>query len=86
MYLSDVFMNVWASLLAVLDSNLNVDLLGSNVEELRNLWVQLFECDSLFPNIHTKNPKASIDVRPPVDFGFVQFRGSFPFSFIIFNI
>jgi hypothetical protein len=80
-------MNVWASLLSVLDSNLNVDLLGSSNEELRELWVRLFACDALFPNVHTKHPRAGIDVRPPSETaGFVQFRGSFPFSFMIFYI
>eukprot|EP00026_Physarum_polycephalum_P000016 Phypoly_transcript_00016.p1 GENE.Phypoly_transcript_00016~~Phypoly_transcript_00016.p1 ORF type:complete len:3661 (+),score=399.99 Phypoly_transcript_00016:3-10985(+) len=84
-YLSDVLMNVWASLLSVLDSNLNVDLLGSKDEELCELWVKLFECDTLFPNVHTRHPRTGIDVRPPAEAaGFVQFRGSFPFSFMIF--
>ena len=80
-------MNVWASLLSVLDSNLNVDLLGRDDEDLRALWVRLFECDALFSNVHTKHPRTGIDVRPPAEAaGFVQFRGSFPFSFMIFRI
>lgn len=85
-YLSDVLMNAWASLLSVLDSNLNVNLLGSAEEELQNLWVKLFECDTILSQVHTKNPKSSIDVRPPTEVGFVQFQGSFPFSFMIFGI
>lgn len=79
-------MNVWASLLSVIDSNLNVDLLGGENETMA-LWVELFECDALFHNIHTKHPRTGIDVRPPAEAtGFVQFCGSFPFSFMIFYI
>lgn len=82
-----MLINVWASLLSVLDSNLNVDLLGNSDEELRTLWVKLFECEAVFSSVHTKHPRTGIDVRPPTEAaGFVQFRGSFPFSFMIFHI